>query len=180
MYAIKQAMLLSGALPIADVTIYYMDIRAFGKGYEEFFQTARAMGVEFVKGKVARIDENADRDVVVRFENVEDRGQIEERAHDVVVLSSHAIPGNEGNVNKVIDGLLRTGAEVVHSGVMDVHAPGHAQADEIIIDGPEPVVEPKSVKKVKPPKDLPAYLRSLYEVPLLTVDERAEPGMRVK
>ncbi|WP_051062829.1 ribonuclease J [Ilumatobacter nonamiensis] len=50
---------------------------------------------------------------------------------DTVVLSSHAIPGNEGNVNKVIDGLLRLGAEVVHSGVMDVHATGHAQADDI-------------------------------------------------
>jgi len=51
--------------------------------------------------------------------------------HDTIVLSSHAIPGNEGNVNKVIDGLLRLGAEVVHSGVMDVHATGHAQADDI-------------------------------------------------
>jgi ribonuclease J len=51
--------------------------------------------------------------------------------HDTVVLSSHAIPGNEGNVNNVIDGLLRLGAEVIHSGVLDVHATGHAQADEI-------------------------------------------------
>ena len=51
--------------------------------------------------------------------------------HDTVVLSSHAIPGNEGNVNAVIDGLLRLGAEVVHSGVLDVHATGHAQADDI-------------------------------------------------
>jgi ribonuclease J len=48
-----------------------------------------------------------------------------------VVLSSHAIPGNEFNVNRVIDGLLRLGAEVVHSGVADVHATGHAQADEL-------------------------------------------------
>jgi len=51
--------------------------------------------------------------------------------HDTVILSSHAIPGNESNVNKVIDGLLRRGAEVIHSGVSDVHATGHAQADEI-------------------------------------------------
>ena len=36
--------------------------------------------------------------------------------HDTVILSSHAIPGNEGNVNRVIDGLLRAGCEVVHSG----------------------------------------------------------------
>ncbi len=51
--------------------------------------------------------------------------------HDTVILSSHAIPGNEGNVNKVIDGLLRAGCEVVHSGIADVHATGHAQADEL-------------------------------------------------
>jgi ribonuclease J len=51
--------------------------------------------------------------------------------HDTVVLSSHAIPGNENNVNKVMDGLLRLGADVIHSGVMDVHATGHAQADDI-------------------------------------------------
>ena len=50
---------------------------------------------------------------------------------DTVVLSSHAIPGNENNVNRVIDGLLRRGAQVVHSGVADVHATGHAQADDI-------------------------------------------------
>ena len=51
--------------------------------------------------------------------------------NDTVVLSSHAIPGNEGSVNKVIDGLLRHGAQVVHSGIMDVHATGHAKADDI-------------------------------------------------
>ena len=44
---------------------------------------------------------------------------------DVVVLSSHAIPGNEHNVNKVIDGLWRLGAEVVHAGLADAarHTP---------------------------------------------------------
>ena len=50
---------------------------------------------------------------------------------DAVILSSHAIPGNETNVTRVIDGLLRLGAEVVHSGIADVHATGHAQADEL-------------------------------------------------
>lgn len=50
---------------------------------------------------------------------------------DVVILSSNAIPGNETNVSRVIDGLLRLGAEVVHSGIADVHATGHAQADEL-------------------------------------------------
>ena len=50
---------------------------------------------------------------------------------DTVILSSHAIPGNESNVNRVIEGLLRLGVEVIHSGIADVHATGHAQAEEL-------------------------------------------------
>ncbi|HUS61959.1 MAG TPA: ribonuclease J [Acidimicrobiales bacterium] len=50
---------------------------------------------------------------------------------DTVILSSHAIPGNEMNVGKVIDGLIRLGAEVVHSGLADVHVSGHAQQGEL-------------------------------------------------
>ncbi|MCU0310039.1 MAG: ribonuclease J [Acidimicrobiales bacterium] len=51
--------------------------------------------------------------------------------NDVVIMSSHPIPGNEQDVSKVIDGLLRAGAEVVHSGIADVHASGHAKAEEL-------------------------------------------------
>ncbi len=50
---------------------------------------------------------------------------------DTVILSSHPIPGNEMNVSKVIDGLVRIGAEVVHSGIEDVHASGHAKQEEL-------------------------------------------------
>jgi ribonuclease J len=51
--------------------------------------------------------------------------------HDTVILSSHPIPGNEHNVSRVIGGLIRQGAEVVHSGLQDVHATGHAKAEEL-------------------------------------------------
>jgi heterodisulfide reductase subunit A len=92
MYAIKQAMLLSGALPFADLTIYYMDIRAFGKGYEEFYRSAKAMGIEFVKAKVGRLEEAADRSVNVHIERIDERGQAETRTHDMVVLSLGMAP----------------------------------------------------------------------------------------
>ncbi len=55
------------------------------------------------------------------------------KSNDTVVLSSHPIPGNESSVSRVIDGLLQRGAEVVHSGIADVHATGHAKADELKI-----------------------------------------------
>jgi ribonuclease J len=56
---------------------------------------------------------------------------LELNADDTVILSSHPIPGNEMNVSKVIDGLVRLGAEVVHSGISDVHASGHAKQEEL-------------------------------------------------
>jgi heterodisulfide reductase subunit A len=92
MYAIKQAQLLAGALPMADITIYYMDIRAFGKGYEQFYRTAEAMGVEFVKGKVAKIAEDENRNPVLRVELVDATPRILERTHDLVVLSVGMLP----------------------------------------------------------------------------------------
>ncbi len=53
------------------------------------------------------------------------------KADDVVVISAHAIPGNETAVGKVIDGLYRRGAEVVHAGLADVHVSGHAMQGEL-------------------------------------------------
>jgi len=50
---------------------------------------------------------------------------------DTVILSSHPIPGNEMSVSKVIDGLVRLGVQVVHSGIDDVHATGHAKQEEL-------------------------------------------------
>jgi len=92
MYAIKQGMLLSGALPLADIAIYYMDIRAFGKGYEEFFQNAMAMGIEFVKGKVATLSAGENGGVVVHYESQEDGGGVTQAQHDLVVLSLGLVP----------------------------------------------------------------------------------------
>jgi ribonuclease J len=53
------------------------------------------------------------------------------RPGDVVVISAHPVPGNEWAVGRVIDGLHRRGAEVVHSGVEPVHVSGHARQGEL-------------------------------------------------
>jgi ribonuclease J len=50
---------------------------------------------------------------------------------DVVVISAHAIPGNEVNVTRVIDALWRSGAEVIHGGDAPVHVSGHASQEEL-------------------------------------------------
>lgn len=91
MYSIKQAQLVMGALPMADVTIYYIDMRTYGKGFEEFYQQTKEMGVEFVKGKVAKIDEKENGNLILRYENIAE-GQVLEAEHDMVILSVGMLP----------------------------------------------------------------------------------------
>jgi len=76
---------------LADIIIYYMDIRAFGKGYEQFYQNAKAMGIQFVKGKVANIQQADDGAVALRYEAQDGTGVTTEN-HDLVVLSLGVLP----------------------------------------------------------------------------------------
>jgi len=87
MYTIKQAQLIMGAVPLADITIYTIDIRAFGKGYEEFYEQAKGMGVAFVKGRVARIDQTEEQNLILHYEDIEGGSGPQEAEHDLVVLS---------------------------------------------------------------------------------------------
>ena len=50
--------------------------------------------------------------------------------NDLVIISANAIPGNEKLVSKVIDDLMKIGAEVVYSTLADVHVSGHACQEE--------------------------------------------------
>ncbi len=57
---------------------------------------------------------------------------IEPGAGDTVILASSLIPGNENAVYRVIDGLTKLGATVVHKGNAKVHVSGHAAAGELL------------------------------------------------
>jgi thioredoxin reductase len=95
MYSIKQNQLIMGALPIADVTVHYMDIRAAGKRYDEFFEQAKAMGASYVKGRVAKITERENGDLVLRYEDIENGGRLVEAEYDLVVLAVGVQPNSD-------------------------------------------------------------------------------------
>ncbi len=65
---------------------------------------------------------------------------------DVVVLASSLIPGNENAVGRVINGLTRCGAAVVHKGNALVHTSGHASAGELLYA--YNIVRPRNVMPV--------------------------------
>jgi len=87
MYSVKQNQLIMGALPLADVTVYYIDVRSVGKGYDEFYQQARDMGCNFVKGRVSGITETEEGNLTLRYEDIENGGTLAEAEHDLVVLA---------------------------------------------------------------------------------------------
>jgi heterodisulfide reductase subunit A len=95
MYSIKQNQLVMGALPLAEVTVHYMDIRAPGKRYDEFYEGAKAMGATYVKGRVAKITEKEDGNLVLRYEDIEHGGALVEAEYDMVVLAIGVQPNRD-------------------------------------------------------------------------------------
>jgi heterodisulfide reductase subunit A len=94
MYSIKQNQLMMGVLPLVDVTVHYMDMRAAGKRYDEFYEEARAMGATYVKGRVAKITEKPDGNLVLHYEDIENGGSLVEAEYDMVVLAVGVQPNS--------------------------------------------------------------------------------------
>ena len=163
MYAIKQAMLISGALPLAEITIYYMDIRTFGKGYEQFYQNAQAMGVEFVRGKVASIREDENHNPIVKFESTEE-GRIIERTHDLVVLSLGMVPTASASTF----GLLPAADGFISLPALNA-SPCSTQRPGVFVTGtaggPMDIVD-SIVTASAAASDASAYIRSKTEIPV--------------
>ncbi|MBD3350773.1 MAG: 4Fe-4S dicluster domain-containing protein [Candidatus Lokiarchaeota archaeon] len=88
MYAMKQARQYKEKHPDAKIYIFYMDIRAFGKGYEEFYEIAsREYGITFVRGRLAEVYESPDdKSIIIRGEDTLMQTPIELKV-DMLVLS---------------------------------------------------------------------------------------------
>jgi heterodisulfide reductase subunit A len=103
MYATKEALLIKEHVPEADVMIFYMDIRAFGKGFEEFYRRAeKEYNIKYIKGRVAEVLENPDtKNLLIRAENIE-LGKLFEVEVDLVVLSTGLVPAATETVKRVL------------------------------------------------------------------------------
>jgi heterodisulfide reductase subunit A len=92
MYATKQALLVKEKIPDADIFIFYIDLRAFGKGYEEFYKKAQVEGVRFIRGKVAEVTEDPNsNNLSLRAEDTL-LGALVEADVDLLVLSAGLVP----------------------------------------------------------------------------------------
>jgi heterodisulfide reductase subunit A len=87
MESIKDTLLIKEHWPEVDVTIYYMDIRAFGKGFEELYTRSREEGIKYIRGRPSQIQEfGEDKKLLVSVEDTRS-GELINKEYDMVVLS---------------------------------------------------------------------------------------------
>jgi heterodisulfide reductase subunit A len=93
MNAMKSALLIRELYPDIIIDIFYIDIRAFGKGFEQFYHRARKEGkVNFIKGKPSYISEDPkSRDLFLHVENM-NTGKTEKIQTQMVILSEAVVP----------------------------------------------------------------------------------------
>ncbi len=97
MYAIKNAQIVKEHEPETKISVYYNDIRAFGKGFEELYHRVREeYSVEFIRGRPAKLTEDPEtKSITIRAEETL-LNKITEREFDLVVLSTGLLP-SEGS-----------------------------------------------------------------------------------
>jgi len=106
MYTAKQAYLLRQMLPDSRITVFYMDVRAFGKGFEQFYDQVRGQRVLYRRGNPSEIYRRQSK-LVVRAEDTLLGKPIEVEA-DLVVLATGLVPRQDANDTSTLLKLSRS------------------------------------------------------------------------
>jgi len=91
MNTIKSTLMLKEHYPDVDVKVFYIDIRAFGKGFEDLYRRSRRLGVQYIRGLPGSVSETGDRSLSVSVENTM-AGKLETHELDMLVLAVGLLP----------------------------------------------------------------------------------------
>ncbi|MGQ9534458.1 MAG: FAD-dependent oxidoreductase [bacterium] len=92
MNTIKDTLVVREHYPDAEIMVFYIDIRAFGKGFEEFYRRSLDAGVKYIKGKPSKITENKKTGEIILSYEDQLCGEIKSIVVDIAVLSSAMVP----------------------------------------------------------------------------------------
>lgn len=108
MNTIKDTLLIKEHYPDIEIKVFYLDIRAFGKGFEELFRRSKSLGVRYIRGLPGQIIENADtKSLILNTENTA-TNKLESHTADMVILSVGIQPGLDGKKIREILSLQKT------------------------------------------------------------------------
>jgi heterodisulfide reductase subunit A len=94
MYATKEAAIAKEVDPETDVTIFYMDLRAYGKDFQQYYDKAKKEGVNYIRGRPSSVYENEDKSITIRYLDTHTR-EVKEKTVDMLVLSTAIMPSKE-------------------------------------------------------------------------------------
>jgi len=110
MYAVKHALMAKEHMGDVEYTIFFMDLRAFGKGFDAYYERAQDEGVRFVRARPATVEEVGEqKNLRIRYLN--ERGEFKDEEFDLVVLSSGVRPAA-----RAVELARRLGVEQADSG----------------------------------------------------------------
>jgi heterodisulfide reductase subunit A2 len=103
MNTVKDSLLLKDHYPDTDISVFYMDIRAFGKGFEDLYRRSKEAGVKYIRGFPGEVvEDTATGNLLLTVENTT-AGRVEHHELDMVVLSIGFIPPEEqAHVKKLL------------------------------------------------------------------------------
>ncbi len=89
-YAVKDAIVALEHEPDLDITIFFMDMRMYGKGLDAFYERAREAGIKFVRTRISEISREETEDLTIKY--IEEDGALKEETFNLVVLPTGLEP----------------------------------------------------------------------------------------
>jgi heterodisulfide reductase subunit A2 len=119
-YSTKQAIEIKELYPDANVVCFYMDIRTYGRGFEEMYQTAQQLGVKYIRGRVSECSMLTNGDIQIRAENTLMKKPVQ-GIFDLVSLSLGMMPCEDAaalasmtGIKKGVDGFFISSDEYLN------------------------------------------------------------------
>jgi len=97
MNTIKDTLMLKEHHPDMEVKVFYIDIRAFGKGFEDLFQRSRGKGVKYIRGLPGDVQEDPQSQDLILFTENTSTNRLEKHRVEMVVLSQGLVPSKDMN-----------------------------------------------------------------------------------
>jgi heterodisulfide reductase subunit A len=150
MNTVKETLLISDHFPDCESKVFYTDMRAFGKGFEELYSRSRAAGVRYIRGLPGLVEEDEEtKQLIVHAEDTQ-TGEKEEHRFDLLVLAVGLVPrrnnashnGNGGADIEQILSLSRTSDGFVmeaHPKLRPVDAPSRGVYFAGCVESPKDV-----------------------------------------
>jgi len=107
MNTVKSTLMLKEHYPDMDIKVFYIDIRAFGKGFEDLYMRSRRSGVHYIRGLPGTVDEEQDKSLRVAVENTA-TGKLEIHNLDMLVLALGIKPSSSTQKIQEMIGLQLT------------------------------------------------------------------------